>query len=58
VAKLTGNPTESGEKPRIHVTRNGEIYVTAEDVVKSKKFQEQVKEMAKICVTRGPSTSS
>ena len=56
MAKATKSPTESLNKPRIHVTRNGEIYVTAEDVVNSKKFAEQVKKMAKIRVTRGAST--
>ena len=33
---------------RIRVTRNGEIYVTAEDVLKSAKFKEQLEAMAKI----------
>ena len=39
-------------KPNIHVTRNGEIYVMAGDVVKSKKFQVQVKKMAEITVNK------
>ena len=42
-------------KPRILVTRNGEIFVKPEDVIKSDKFKEQVKKIAKIRVNReGP----
>ena len=55
MAKVTDKSTEPIDKPLIHVTRNGEIYVTPEDVVKSDKFKEQVKKMASIPVTRGPS---
>ena len=37
-----------GDKPRIYVTRNGEAYVKPEEVVASKKFQEQLKKVAEI----------
>ena len=43
MARATDDSTDQSDKPKIHVTRNGEIYVTAKDVVKSKKFQEQIK---------------
>lgn len=39
---------QPGDKPRIYVTRNGEAYVKAEEVIASKKFQEQLKKMAEI----------
>ena len=39
---------QPGDKPRIYVTRNGEAYVKAEEVVASRKFQEQLKKMAEI----------
>lgn len=55
VARATDDFTDQSDKPKIHVTRNGEIYVTAKDVVKSKKFQEQIKKMANIRVTQEPS---
>ena len=45
--------TTTDNKPRILVTRNGEIFVKPEDVIKSDKFKEQVKKIAKIRVTRG-----
>ena len=55
MAKASIAQTELLDKPpRIHVTRNGELYVKPEDVVKSKKFAEQVEKLAKIRVTRGP----
>ena len=54
MARAADRPSEPEDKPRIRVTRNGEIYVTAEDVVKSPKFREQLEKMAKIPVTRGP----
>ena len=57
VARATDESTDQSDKPKIHVTRNGEIYVTAKDVVKSKKFQEQIKKMANIRVGQGPSES-
>ena len=57
MAKVTNKSTDQNDKPKIHVTRNGEIYVTAEDVVKSKKFQDQIKKMASIDVAQRPSES-
>ena len=58
VAKVTNKSNEPADKPDIHVTRNGEIYVTAKDVVNSKKFKDQVKKMASIPVTREPANSA
>ena len=55
MARATDDSTDQSDKPKIHVTRNGEIYVTAKDVVKSKKFQEQIKKMANIRVAQWPS---
>lgn len=39
---------------KIHVTRNGELYVEAAEVVRSKLFREQIKKMATIQVERKP----
>ena len=52
VAKAADKSTTSGSKPQILVTRNGEIFVTPEDVVKSDKFKEQFEKIAKIPVNR------
>ena len=52
---MAAKPKDSwkpGDKPRIYITRNGEAYVKPEEVVASKKFQEQVKKMAKIRISR------
>ena len=57
VARTAGNHAKQNDEPKIHVTRNGDIYVKPEDVLKSAKFREQVKKMAGIRVTRGPSKS-
>ena len=57
VARATGDHAKQSDEPKIHVTRNGDIYVKPEDVLKSDKFREQVKKMAEIRVTRGPSKS-
>ena len=40
------------DKPRIYVSRLGERYVKAEDVLRSRKVRKLIKEMAKIPVTR------
>ena len=58
VAKVTNKSTDPADKPDIHVTRNGELFVTAKDVVNSKKFKDQVEKMASIPVTREPTNSA
>ena len=58
MAKLTNKSTDPADKPDIHVTRNGEIFVTAKDVVNSKKFKDQVEKMASIPVKREPTNSA
>ena len=40
------------DKPRIYVSRWGEQYVKAEDLLRSKKVRKLIKQMAKISVTR------
>lgn len=48
-----GNTPE--DKPlRIHVTRNGDIYVDPKDVLESEKFKRQVEKMARIPVIQRP----
>ena len=47
MAKETDQPVQQDNSPVIHVSRNGEIYVTPEDVVKSDKFKEQIERWQK-----------
>ena len=49
---MAAHSTQKPSQIPIHVTRNGEIYVTAKDVVESEKFREQLRKMAEIPVNR------
>ena len=40
------------DKPKIYVSRWGEIYVKPEDLLRSKKARKLIEQMAKIPVTR------
>lgn len=52
MAAKSKNAWKLGDKPRIYVTENGEAYVKADEVVASKKFQEQIKEIANLRVNQ------